>query len=91
MSYSLHNAYLEADIADSGLRGAMLPGTQALAAFGTHPEHGFLHNCGAAPAQRGLINMYDLANTGDVAFQSGYSEVVSNLVHTFGEAFVPML
>ncbi|BDA40571.1 hypothetical protein COCOBI_01-2240 [Coccomyxa sp. Obi] len=52
----------------------MLPGEQALAAFGTHPEHGFSHNCTAAPAQRGLINMYDPVNTGDMAFQP-YSEV----------------
>ncbi len=84
MSYSLHNAYLKADIADSGLRGPMLPGDQALGAFGTHPEHGFSHNSAAAPAQRGLINMYDPANAGDVAFQSGYSDVVSDIVvHLF--------
>lgn len=60
----------------------MLPGDQALAAFGTPHEHGFLHNCAAAPAQRGLINMYDLANTGDAVVQSGYNEVVSDLSRT---------
>ncbi|EIE26779.1 hypothetical protein COCSUDRAFT_39771 [Coccomyxa subellipsoidea C-169] len=56
MPSSLHDAYMQAAMAETALRTVANPHDQALAALGVHPA---LHQASSVPLQSGLVNPHD--------------------------------
>lgn len=80
MPASLHDAYLQAAMADAAVRTAANQHDQALAALGVHPANA-LHQSSAVPMQHGLGNAHDFGaclNDSLVApaLQSDYNDAV---------------